>query len=84
MLFVSALLLAVQTAPAPAQPAAAAVPAPAQEKKTCRRDESLGTIIAKRVCHTQAEWAAIDQQNARNAERFGNDRDNSRGMRPGE
>lgn len=39
------------------------------EKKICRRVEATGTILGdKRVCHTAAEWKAVDEQNARNAE----------------
>jgi hypothetical protein len=84
MLVAVALLSLAQAATTqPAPPASPVANAPS-EKKTCRREEDLGTIISKRVCHTKAEWSAIDAQNARNAERFSNDRDNSRGLRPGD
>ena len=33
-------------------------PPPAKEKKVCRTDNLIGSIIPKRVCKTRAEWAA--------------------------
>lgn len=81
MLLLAALLLVDPPVATPAPPAAATA---AADKKICRREEELGTMFAKRTCRTQAEWNAIDAQNAREAERFGNNRDNNRGLRPGE
>ncbi|MEH3107497.1 MAG: hypothetical protein PGN09_09490 [Sphingomonas fennica] len=52
------------TPPAPAGPPAA--PA-APERKICRTYAEVGSLIRKqRICHTAAEWRAIDaeQQNA--------------------
>jgi hypothetical protein len=66
MLLVLALLVADPTP-------LAAVP-PVKEKKVCRRDETTGSIMPKSVCHTKAEWAQIDAQNAVNTERFRNER----------
>ena len=32
------------------------------DKKVCRRDyNSTGTILPKSVCHTNADWKAIDE-----------------------
>ena len=78
MLIVAALLLVAQQA----TPPASATPAPvaAEPKKVCRREQSLGTIFSKRVCHTPAEWAAIDAENTRTAERFGDVRDSARSV----
>ena len=36
--------------------------------KVCRRLDTTGSIMSTRVCHTRAEWAQIDGQNAQNAE----------------
>ena len=63
-----ALIFAV---PAAAQSAPAAVPnanaqpapAPVKEKKICVTDTSTGSIMPKRICHTQAEWNAINGAN---------------------
>lgn len=30
------------------------------DKKVCRLEAPTGTIMRKRVCHTAAEWSAID------------------------
>lgn len=80
-MIVAAFLLAAQATaqPVPATPPAPAATAPS-EKKVCRREDSLGTILSKRVCRTAAEWSAIDTQNARNAERFGANRNNGQGV----
>ena len=45
--------------PNPAQPTAA----PVKQKKICRTEESTGSIMVKRICHTQAEWDAMSQAN---------------------
>ncbi|MEN2746330.1 hypothetical protein [Sphingomonas sp. T9W2] len=55
------LLLAAATQIAPA------AEAPKQEKKICRREVTTGSIMARPVCHTKAEWTQIDTQNAANA-----------------
>jgi hypothetical protein len=34
----------------------------ASEKKICRSDHSTGSIIPKRVCHTQAEWDQMEAE----------------------
>jgi hypothetical protein len=36
-------------------------------KKVCRPDTAIGSIMPKMTCHTAAEWAAIDGDNARAA-----------------
>ena len=41
---------------------AANVP-PVKEKKICRSEASTGSIMTKRVCHTQAEWNALTEAN---------------------
>ncbi|GGE85794.1 hypothetical protein [Sphingomonas prati] len=40
----------------------AATPA-SEPKKICRRDMTTGSIMPKRTCRTQAEWAAIERSN---------------------
>jgi len=63
MIFAVSLALAapaaVQQAPAPA-----ASPTPVAEKKICRREIPLGSMMpGKPVCRTKAEWRAIDTAN---------------------
>jgi hypothetical protein len=43
--------------------AAPAPTAPAQDKKVCRRESVMGSIMPKRTCRTASEWSAIDQAN---------------------
>lgn len=50
-----ALAAALQAAPAPA---------PVVEKPVCRRETPTGSNMSRRVCHTKAEWNAIDVANA--------------------
>ena len=46
-------------------------------KKTCRELEATGSLFTKRVCHTDAEWAVIDEQNRKGASDFDKSRENS-------
>jgi hypothetical protein len=40
-------------------------------KKICRRDYgSTGTILPKSVCHTGAEWKALDEANRANVDQM--------------
>ncbi|HEY0114826.1 MAG TPA: hypothetical protein VGB54_03805 [Allosphingosinicella sp.] len=43
--------------PTTAQPAPAR---PAAERRVCRVQERLGTILPRRVCRSASDWAAID------------------------
>jgi len=44
-------------------------PKPVKEKKICRREAQTGSILGSAaICHTKAEWAKIDAQNAANAD----------------
>ncbi|MEO5939006.1 MAG: hypothetical protein ABIQ43_08350 [Sphingomonas sp.] len=45
-------------------------------KKTCRSQESTGSLFSKRICHTAAEWASIDERNRQDASNFDDDRRN--------
>jgi hypothetical protein len=57
------------TSASPSAPVAAAAPAQVTpEKKVCRREQEVGSIMPKRTCRTQAEWAAIDRQLGGDAE----------------
>ena len=51
----------------PATPSAptstATVTPPVKAKKICRSEASTGSIMARRTCHTQAEWDALSQTN---------------------
>ncbi|WP_206244906.1 hypothetical protein [Novosphingobium terrae] len=49
----------------PAASEAAATPAPVKEKRTCRLDDDTSSIVPKRICHTKAEWAAIEAEQNR-------------------
>jgi len=45
------------------------------DKKVCRRDYgSTGTILPKSICHTNADWQAIDDANQRNVEQTSRNR----------
>jgi hypothetical protein len=44
-------------------PASGANVPPVKEKKICRSEASTGSIMTKRVCHTQAEWNAVTEAN---------------------
>ena len=75
----AAAILAVWAAPVFAQNNDAAS-APKPEKKVCRRIEVTGSIIgSKAVCHTKAEWTAIDEANSKAA---GDSLDRQRETRP--
>lgn len=60
----SALLLVVATSQNDAANKIAVDPV----KKVCRREETTGSMLAKRVCHTRAEWDKIDTARSRAAE----------------
>lgn len=60
-------LAALLTSPALAGQQQEKDPKPPKEKKICRSDTPTGSFIAKRTCHTAAEWQAIDGTNAGNA-----------------
>jgi hypothetical protein len=62
LLAVPALCLA---APLAAQTEAAAKPV--KPKKICRSEIAVGSIMPRNICHTQAEWAEIDETNSDNA-----------------
>src|SRR5688500_14607561 len=67
---VGVALVATGTA---ALPQDAAPPAPAEqvkEKKICRSETPTGSVMAKRVCRTKAEWARLAEQNERENQRF--------------
>ena len=75
--FLAALVLAAGPAPAtPAEPAQAAQPSP--DRIVCRSRPKLGSRIAReRICKTEAEWEAYDQdlaQARRDAQSTGLDR----------
>jgi hypothetical protein len=50
---------------------------PADAKKICRSQEAVGTMFTKRVCHTAAEWAKIDESNRKDAQDFDDNRRNN-------
>lgn len=56
------------------QPAAAAPVAKeaAKEKKRCKRSAAIGSRLGKTVCHTEEEWALIEQNAKEFARTMGN------------
>ena len=70
-LFAAAAVMCLLSHTAIAQDAPAADPAaPVKEKKICRAETATGSIMAKRVCRTKAEWARVAEQNERENQRF--------------
>ncbi len=59
--FLGALLL---TAPVPvvAQDTVTVTAKPAKEKKICRRDNTVGTRLAKYTCLTRSQWDAREAE----------------------
>jgi hypothetical protein len=57
-----------------ATPASTAVPVKISSKKgdpnaqVCRREQVLGSNYPKKICHSQAEWDALNHANLANAE----------------
>lgn len=70
LMLVRVLVAAALAAIGTAAVAQSASPEPATEKKICRAETSTGSIMAKRVCRTKAEWARIAEQNERENQRF--------------
>ncbi len=64
--------LAMQAAPAPAPASTVAAPVTDSEKKLCRSQVTTGSIMGHRVCHTRAQWAAIDRAEADRSDDFRN------------
>jgi hypothetical protein len=61
-----------------ATPAAAPVVSekPIKEKKICRSEETTGSMLQTRICHTKDEWVQIDAANQKSADQFRNARRN--------
>ena len=74
---VPSALLAQDVAPAPA---AALAAKPEKEKKICRREETPGSVMPTRVCHTKDEWVAIDKANQAATDQFNAARRSGHGM----
>jgi len=70
-------LLAQETVPTPAATSATKAE---KEKKVCRSEETTGSMMPTRVCHTKSEWTQIDAANARTADQFNTFRRTGRGM----
>lgn len=79
-LFAAAAVMCLFSHTALAQDAPAADPAvPVKEKKICRAETATGSVMARRVCRTKAEWARLKELNERQNEAF---RDRPRGGGP--
>ena len=61
--------------PATTTPPSSGPVAAKPEKKICRAAVGTGTIMARRVCHTRAEWAQIDGQGSASAQQQLDERD---------
>ena len=72
-------IAALFAAPAIVHADEATPPQPPREKKICRQAVNTGSIMAKRVCHTKAEWDAMEAASRANLDRT-RDADNARGM----
>ena len=71
--FLPLLGLALLASAVPAQQTQSSTPAAtagsgatdaSTDKKICRRESVLGSIMPKRTCHTKSEWASIDAANS--------------------
>ena len=79
----TAALLLFVAAPAAAQTDTAPAAKPVKEKKVCRRMDTTGSIMSgSMVCHTKADWAAIDDENARQTGAARDTRGAAGGMTP--
>jgi len=59
LLVITALSTMILVAPASAKDKTPQDP----NKRVCRSEVPTGSLMGKSVCHTRAEWAAIDHQN---------------------
>ncbi|WP_380778792.1 hypothetical protein [Sphingomonas sp. R86520] len=73
---VSSIAGFAQTAPTAAPPTdtTVALANAKPPKPICRRESVTGSNFQTRTCHSKEEWAAIDSENAANAERMSNSR----------
>ena len=60
MMMAGAVLAAAPIGQAAPAQATATKPIVDPDKKVCRREVATGSVMAKSVCHTRAQWAAID------------------------
>jgi hypothetical protein len=40
----------------------------ASDRKICRREESTGSILSRRVCHRRGDWQRVDETRRRAAD----------------
>ena len=64
----STILIGLTMQAATAAPAAKPLANP--NKRICRADTDTGSLMAKRICHTRAEWAAMDSEDGRYRNNF--------------
>lgn len=57
---------------------AEAASAQAGERKICKNMPVMGSHFPEKVCSTQAEWDALDEQTRQSAEQFDSDRRSGR------
>lgn len=80
--FAAALCGSLIACPALAQNTTEAAPKPPAEKKICRSQVEVGSIMRRTTCHTKAEWAVIDGKNQQAVDGALMGRDNARSSRP--
>jgi len=66
-------VLALSASPAVAQQSQDAKTGAVKEKKICRSDTGTGSIMAKKTCHTKAEWDQLAQAAAKDLDRTRDD-----------
>ena len=67
-LIATAILTALLATPLPAAEPAKADAKPRKEKRICRKGEPTGSRLVVQTCRTEAEWAAIDREQAEHAD----------------
>jgi len=56
----------------PSSPAAKGSAKPVKERRICRSETTTGSMLSRSVCHTAAEWKAIEVANQEQIERARN------------
>jgi len=67
--FFLALLAVLPLTAAQAEPRKADSDGPSAEKKICRTERATGSYFTKRICHTKAEWDALEARSTADLDR---------------
>lgn len=68
--FLGALLFMASATPAVAQETVTVTAKPTKEKKICRRDNTVGTRLAKYTCLTRAQWDSREAEAQKEKDRM--------------